>query len=40
MIGAIILAGAIFLNTFGIIGEPIFSNTTAIVLGGSIIIFP
>ena len=37
MISALILAGTIFLNLFGFIGEPVFSGTIGIVLGGFVI---
>jgi hypothetical protein len=37
MISALILAGIIFFNMFGFIGEQILSDTTAILLGSAII---
>jgi uncharacterized C2H2 Zn-finger protein len=37
MIGALISAGTIFLNIFGFIGDPLFSDTVGIMLGGVII---
>jgi hypothetical protein len=37
MIGALILAATIFSNMFGFIGDPLFSDTTSILLGGVII---
>jgi hypothetical protein len=37
MIGALIFAGTIFLNRLGLIGEPLFTGTTSVVLGGAVI---
>jgi len=37
MTSALIFAGTIFLNRLGFIGEPVFSETTSILMGGAII---